>query len=1058
MSPKTLAILALVVAGTAALVGCGPTVTCGSGTTNVNGVCVPASADGGSSAPSVTCGAGTVEVNHVCVLASAPDGGTPTPDAATPDAGSGLSCGAGTHLEGTQCLPGAPIDTITVSPATISIPTGGRTKLTAAATYQGTPVNGVTFTWKAAPESVATIASDGTATAVATGDAQVTASAQGVTSAPATLTVTAVTIEATSIDPNSGPVGATVTITGSAFGQSAGTVAFGQAAATVLDWSDTRIDATVPTVDAGTVQVVVTTADGTAAAPLSFTVTATPIILAVTPDMLPPGTEGTIALSGNNLDGTTGVSFGDAGLKVVVKSATATSVVLDVTAQGNAKNGPHTAVAHTGSHGDSTTDATATNQLYVMPRTGAIWTIVGDGHAGNSASGTPGTSAELSAPRALAVADGVLFIADAGNHCVRAFGLQQHVFASGLVVNAGVVVNAVGTCGTPGSTGDGGDPAAAELKTPSALAYDVARDLLYIADKDDDRVRVVDFGSADAAIGSLTVPAGKIETLVGNGAPGSSGDGGDATAAELASPQGLYFYPRQNVLFIADTDNSRVRAVATVDDQTIAGVSIAAGQIATIAGGASGMPVDGPALQSPLGQPEGLAGNGIHQLFIADRAAKEVLAVNLDSVDHTLMDGLLDTPPGTLEILAGGDGSMLSQSPRYASTTFKSPAALVRDLAGGLHVVDAGNSTVNLLSTGALILYRVDAAVFPGDVRPEVDTATTPQAGYTGDWGDAAQAELSGPLGAAMSDDGTKIFVADTQNNVIREVSVAFGGDFFDGWLGDLTLQGGKKYLWMISSSGTTLIDATNPSDETTVATLPVTDGIYDFGNFTVQSGATVSIVENGPTERVFIAASGSIDVSGTILLRGGALTDLDTTCRGTYGAGFATAGEASGESNLCHQPDYSCPPTPPYGMSEMPYLQGGVGIGGGWEPPGGLMLIAQQDVSVDGTIDASGQGPNPQYGPPWPCGSSTGGGVKIVSTGGSVTVSGTINAKGYDGGSRDPSMQCDGYYMDYEVQCGGGGDGYIRLEAKGSVITSGATITPDPSQAGDITPAVNAL
>jgi hypothetical protein len=68
----------------------------------------------------------------------------------------------------------------------------------------------------------------------------------------------------TNIFPTSGPVGTLVTIIGSNFGSTQGssTVTFGATAATVSLWSDTQIIANIPSLSAGTYDVVVTTSAG----------------------------------------------------------------------------------------------------------------------------------------------------------------------------------------------------------------------------------------------------------------------------------------------------------------------------------------------------------------------------------------------------------------------------------------------------------------------------------------------------------------------------------------------------------------------------------------------------------------------------------------------------------------------------------------------------------------------------------------------------------------------------------------------------------------------------
>jgi hypothetical protein len=58
------------------------------------------------------------------------------------------------------------------------------------------------------------------------------------------------------------------------------------------------------------------------------------------------------------------------------------------------------------------------------------------------------------------------------------------------------------------------------------------------------------------------LPYGVITTVAGNWGRGYSGDGGAATNAELNSPQGVAVDASGN-LFIADTENNRIRKVGT---------------------------------------------------------------------------------------------------------------------------------------------------------------------------------------------------------------------------------------------------------------------------------------------------------------------------------------------------------------------------------------------------------------------------------------------------------------------------------------------------------------
>jgi hypothetical protein len=223
----------------------------------------------------------------------------------------------------------------------------------------------------------------------------------------------------------------------------------------------------------------------------------------------------------------------------------------------------------------------------------------GPGFAGDH--GAQG-AALLNMPKAIALApSGDLFIADTRNFRVRR-----------VAGDTGIIDTVVGT-GKRGGTGDGGDPLQATLsfqqgldqpdpggggdnpEPGGALALDDAG-RLYIADTENHRIRRVDFS------------LGIIETVAGVGSAGFSGDGGPATAAALSHPRDIEIGPGQR-LFIADTENQRVRAV-----------DLATGIITTVAGaGAADFSGDGgPATAAALHRPFGVAFDLAGDLYISD--------------------------------------------------------------------------------------------------------------------------------------------------------------------------------------------------------------------------------------------------------------------------------------------------------------------------------------------------------------------------------------------------------------------------------------------------------
>jgi len=131
----------------------------------------------------------------------------------------------------------------------------------------------------------------------------------------------------TSINPNSGPIlgGTTVTIDGTNF-QGATIVSFGGTPATYTVVSATQITATSPAHAIGTVDITVTTSNGTSAtssaAQYTYTATAAPTVTSINPNSGPILGGTTVTIYGTNFQGATVVSFGGTPATYTVVSAT----------------------------------------------------------------------------------------------------------------------------------------------------------------------------------------------------------------------------------------------------------------------------------------------------------------------------------------------------------------------------------------------------------------------------------------------------------------------------------------------------------------------------------------------------------------------------------------------------------------------------------------------------------------------------------------------------------------------------------------------------------------
>ena len=220
--------------------------------------------------------------------------------------------------------------------------------------------------------------------------------------------------------------------------------------------------------------------------------------------------------------------------------------------------------------------------VHKVSTSGIITTVAGNGNAGFSGDGGPAISAQLAnPPGGVAVdASGNLYIADANNNRVRK------------VSTSGIITTVAGN-GASGFAGDGGQATSAQLSQPQGVAVDSSGNL-YIADSNNNRVRKV------------SVSTGVITTLAGNGAGGQSGDGGQATNAQLQYPEGVAV-DGQGDVFIADSANYHIREVTP------------GGVISTVAGSNYGYSGDcGLAASAQLASPADVAVDGSGHVFIAD--------------------------------------------------------------------------------------------------------------------------------------------------------------------------------------------------------------------------------------------------------------------------------------------------------------------------------------------------------------------------------------------------------------------------------------------------------
>lgn len=358
----------------------------------------------------------------------------------------------------------------------------------------------------------------------------------------------------------------------------------------------------------------------------------------------------------------------------------------------------------------------------LLPRVGwtqapiyIIQTVVGNGTVGYAGDGGPPILSQLNNPCKIAVdSSGNLYIADQNNFRIRE-------------VSNGTI-NTIAGNGTSGYSGDTGAATAANISAPCGVAVDKSGDVYFSQSSP----------ASNAAIREVSAN-GTINTVAGTTLGGGfSGDSYLATDAQVNGPTGLALDTAGN-LYIADTLNNRIRQIQTNNN------------IYTVAGNGDNPPQSAGsgviAWYTSLSNPEGVAVDASGNLYIADtfnHCVREVYG------PATNMNHVIVTIAGVCGLTGGfsGDGGPATKA------LLNYPNDVAVDSAGNIYIADTYNFRIRMVTPGGTI-YTI---------------AGRSRSGYSGDGGLATNASFSFPTGIALGPGGI-IYVADTQNNVIRQLT-----------------------------------------------------------------------------------------------------------------------------------------------------------------------------------------------------------------------------------------------------------------------------------------------
>lgn len=359
--------------------------------------------------------------------------------------------------------------------------------------------------------------------------------------------------------------------------------------------------------------------------------------------------------------------------------------------------------------------------------------VAGTGDWGN---GLPGTSSQFRDPYGMVLGnDGnSLVIADTQHNQIRLFNIS-----TGLVTTIAGIGEATQVTTTGPST-------SMTIDQPRGIATDINGNI-YVTDNVHHRISKL---TPDGSGGYITSHfAGKWFDVESTDPIVSSGDGGQATSAQLNDPWGIATRVdgSGNVLvYFAERRGNRIRVINT-----------STGIITTVAGNGNnafaGEGIDAGDSSVRVAYPRGLAMFGNSTLYIAD------------SGSNSRRIRKIEFSTNTISTVYGDGTSTVLQSP-YGITVVNSTMILIADR-GACQILAYHTS-----SPTATVLAGISQAY-----------------AFSGDGGPATSAELNYPSAAVWTQ--SAVYILDQSNNRVRSVDLASGtiqtvaGTAYTDWGGD---------------------------------------------------------------------------------------------------------------------------------------------------------------------------------------------------------------------------------------------------------------------------------
>lgn len=271
--------------------------------------------------------------------------------------------------------------------------------------------------------------------------------------------------------------------------------------------------------------------------------------------------------------------------------------------------------------------------------------------------------------------------------------------------------NEVTTLAGSGTGAADGIGSAAKFSLPTGITTD-GKDL-FVAD------------TLNHTIRRVVSSTGTVSTLAGSATVSGTADG-SGSAARFNGPYGITSDGAS--LYVTDFFNHMIRRIV-----------IATGEVTTVAGSATPGSADGVGAAAGFRSPKGITTDGAN-LYVADSGNRRIRKI-------VIATGAVTTLAGS-GVSGDADGA-------GAAAAFNNPEDLTTD-GTRLYLTDAGNHNVRRID-----IATADVATLAGSLTPGSSD------------GIGAAARFNTPGG--ITTDGTSLYVADRNNNLIRRIALATG-------------------------------------------------------------------------------------------------------------------------------------------------------------------------------------------------------------------------------------------------------------------------------------------